>query len=655
MKEQETIDYCLKWIKRIQDEQGMLSSNREEALKFYRADPDIVPFIEGRSKATTTDMMDAIEWIKPSLLEIFTAGDEITSLQPVSKEDVEPVEKQNILVNHQLRVRNKWFMVLHDWFDDMLKLKIGALKYQWIRKTEHVDKDYEDLSGEQFVAKLQEPNISILEHTENVTDAPDVDPLSGMDIITKVKTHNVTFRYTIEDEYPLIEAIPAEEFGFPLTSRDIESATFCFHKTSIKKSKFIKQYGKAMFDKIQVTMDMYEMDNVTKERLAEYGGKGFFYNEDKEEFYLYECYFENDDGEPTIVKLCGDSIIDEFVNPYGKPPFHVITPVKMAHRIAGLSYFDLLKEIQKIRTALLRQILDNVYFANNRRYFVDPQKIDVDDFLNNNFSGAIIRTYGDPNAAVKPEDKAPLPQEVFSFWEILNVEKDYHSGVPRSFQGVNPKILNKTFRGQAQQVSQAAQRISMMARLIAEMGVAPLVSDIVSMNIKFLKKKTAVRFMNDWIDISPDNIIGKYDVVVNVGTGTSNKEQSIASLQQILGLYAQVFKAGLGVVTNQNVYHTMKELVKTMGFKNTGSFVTDPRFTDAVKALVVMLMQSGMAQQPQLGGILQEVAKGIGMTPEALAAVSGKTFNNQETPAQPEQPAQPMNSTTTPTGGGYFG
>lgn len=654
MEQQETIDYCLKWIRRIRDEQTILNSDREEALKFYRSDPSIVPFIEGRSKATTTDMMDAVEWAKPSLLEIFTTGDEATSLQPVSKEDVEAVEKQGILVNHQLKVRNKWFMVLHDWFDDMMKLKIGAVKYQWHKKIEHIDKDYVGLSDMQYQAKLQEPNISILVESEREIDVQDVDPLSGMPIMAKSKLHDVTFRYTIEDEYPLIEAIPSEEFGFPISTREIGQATFCFHRVSTKKAAFIKEYSKKQFEEIQVTHDMYDMNEVTKERFADLGGKEFFYNKDKEEFYVYECYYENDDGEPTIVTLCGDNILKEEENQYGKPPFHVITPVKMAHRISGYSFYDLLREIQRIRTALLRQILDNVYFANNRRYFVDPEKINVDDFLNNNFSGAVIRTTGDPNVAVHPEEKAPLPPEVFSFWELLNVEKDYHSGVPRSFQGVNPKALNETWRGQSQQVNQAAQRIAMMARLIAEMGIAPLVSDVVNMNIKFLKKATAIRFMNDWIDISPDNIIGRYDVIVNVGTGTSNKDQNMGYLQQLLGLYGQVFKAGIGVVTNQNVYNAMRELVKTMGFKNTGDFVTDPRFTDAVRGLVMLLIQSGAMQNPNIGGLLQQVASGIGLTPEALQAISAQTFNNQKTPEQPKQPTQPIQPQITQTGGGYY-
>jgi hypothetical protein len=462
-------------------------------------------------------------------------------------------------------------------------------------------------------------------------------------------------KYTIEDEYPLVEAIPAEEFGISITERDVATARFIYHRTTLSEQEFIEKYGRGKINDLKIATEEDVADEVTRERFKDLGGTDFFYNKDNQEVHIYECYFKDPDKrEPVIVTICGEEILTEIKNPYGKPPFRCITPIKMAHRVCGFSFYDLFKEFMRIRTALLRQILDNVYFANNRRYFVDPLKINMDDFLNNNHTGAVVRTKGDPNIAVKPEDKAQLPQEIFTFWEMMNVEKDYHGGVPRSFQGVNPKVLNDTFRGQAQQVSQASQRIALMARLVAEMGVAPLVSDIVECNMRFMKKSVAIRYLNEWKEINPDNIIGKYDITVNVGTGSSNKDQVIMYIQQLLGLYGQLYKSGVGVVTNDNVYNAMKELIKNMGFKNTGDFITDPGFIEAVRQLVMMATQSGMMQNPQIAPLLQTMAQGVGLTPEMLQQVSGQTFPGQTPPANPAVPSQP-NNPTIPSQGGYFG
>lgn len=657
------LDFILKNMRQIKDDMKTLNENRAEAEKFYRGDPEIVEIAEKRSKATTSDLFDVVEWAKPSLLEIFAGGDEVCSLSPASEEDVPKVEKQNLLVNMQMKVKNNWFMVLHDWLDDALKLKVGWIKYQWYREEKSFTKEYNGLTQAEYDAKIQEDNVQIVQQIDTVVSTESFDPLTGQ-IIPEVRTYDVVLRYTVEDEYPLIEAVPAEDFGFPIRCRHISDAEFCWHRTFLPKWKVIKKYGKAALNRIEKAKDTLEDRNneVARERFADLG-RAFFWKEETEEYIFYEVYYRDPDtGDPKIVDICFDELFDERDNKYLKPPFHGITPIKMAHRVAGFSFYDLIKEIQCIRTALLRQILDNVYFSNNRRYFGDTDRLNIDDYLNNNVPGALIRTYGDPNLVIKAEEKAPLPSEIFPFWELLNTEKDYHSGVPRSFQGVNPDVLNKTWRGQNQQVSQASQRIAMMARLIAEMAIRPLINDVVDLNIRFLKKKTAVRYLNDWVEIEPDNIVGKYDVIVNVGLGTGNKQEIIAFVQQLLGIYAQIMKAGVRVVTPTNVYNAMKELVKAMGFRNVGDFVTDPKFGDAVAALLQILMQRGILQgDPQIGQIAYDIALQLGLVQppkpgQERAAEAGPegTFPGQERPAIPVQPAQPMNP-TLPMQGGYFG
>jgi hypothetical protein len=48
------------------------------------------------------------------------------------------------------------------------------------------------------------------------------------------------------------------------------------------------------------------------------------------------------------------------------PPFAAMTPVIVTHRFFGRSIADLVMDIQRIKTALLRSILDNAYLASIR-------------------------------------------------------------------------------------------------------------------------------------------------------------------------------------------------------------------------------------------------------------------------------------------------
>src|SRR5262249_30175699 len=55
---------------------GELSEQRRKALRYYLGEP-FGNEVEGRSKIVSTDVADTVEWILPSLLKIFTAGDDV--------------------------------------------------------------------------------------------------------------------------------------------------------------------------------------------------------------------------------------------------------------------------------------------------------------------------------------------------------------------------------------------------------------------------------------------------------------------------------------------------------------------------------------------------------------------------------------------------
>lgn len=650
MKKEDLIDFCLEYIKKCHDSMEGLKNNWEEAIRYYNGDSSIVDAEDGTSKLTTSDLFDAIEWAKPSLLKVFTSTDEAILVQPTAEEDVSNAADMGKLINYQMKIKNNYFLVLHDWLDDAFKLKIGIIKWQWKENKETIDKEYNDLTELEVEAKKREallnPNIEVLDEVFNMLS----------------NTYNITIRHHILDEYPHFEAIPPEDFGINLKSRTIEDAGFCYHKIIYKKHEIKKKYGEASFNKIKDLQDKMAGNNddssIKNERFKDLGGVDFVYNKKDANWYVYECYYiDPESGEPYRADICGNVALLIEKNKYKRPPFRIITPIKTAHRIAGYSMFDLMKELQKTRTSLIRQIFNNIYVANNRRHFIDPSRINMDDYLNNNYPGAGIRTLKsgiNVRDSVAPEEIAPIASEVFSFYEMLNIEKDYHSGVPRSFQGVNPDELNKTWRGQSQQVSQAAQRIAMMARLIAEMGLRPLVSDLVELNIRFLKKETAIRYLNKPIIINPDNIVGKFDIITNIGLGTGETDKIILYTQQLLGIYKQFYQMGLPNANTHSIYSATKELVKAMGFKNISDFAPDPKFNEAILNFINIISQTGIQNQdPQIAQLMQYIYTSIIPLPETKQ-VSSEAGAEQPQFNEPAQAFNPMNPPNT-MGGGYYG
>lgn len=652
--------YCLDQIGRIKRDVEALNVDREDSLRFYRGDSDIVQSVEGRSSVTTSDLMDTVEWLKPALLEIFAGKDDCISLQPTDEKDAPAVKRLQLLIDYQLRVRNKWYMVMHDWITDALLMKVGAVKYQWVTNTRRVRKKYEGLSQEEYEAKIAEENVELVEVIKKVQEPEVRDPSSLQVVSPEVALYDLTVDYVIYDEYPSIDVIPPEDFGMPTMIRELDDAKFVYHRIAMPKWKFVERYGEDKLDGVKTGESANPVDRVVNEqRFVDLGGKVFYYDQEKDEYIVYECYFRDEDGTPKVVHLCGMNVLEESENPYGRPPFVVWTPIKMSHRLMGLSFYDILKNIQKLRTELLRQVIDNCYQTNYRRVAADISRVNLDDLLNNNTTNAVIRVTGDPRAAIFPELKAPLPPEVFGLMETLLTERDYHSGVPRSYQGVLPATQHRTFRGQSQQVELASQRIQHLARIIAEMAIGPLVNEIVNLNIMFLTKKVSIRYLNEWVEITPDNIVGKYDVSVNVGLGTRNKDNIVIQMQQLLGIFAQIFRLGVPVVNAQNVYNVLKEMLEAMGYKNTSDFVSDPKFADALKALLSAILPM-LTQMPQLMPVVAQVAQLAGINPQELMPAPGVPTPEQlpggayEAPELPAQPAQGVNPVLQSTGRGFM-
>ena len=147
-----------------------LSSEREQAMDYYMGDmPDMVA-AEGRSKAVSTDVSDTVDGLMPTLMDIFTSGDEIVKFEPHGPEDVQAAEQETDYVNHVFMQKNPGFVVLYSMIKDALLSKVGIVKVWWEENEREEKETYYDLTDEQFIMIAQDPEVEIVEHT--VKDAP---------------------------------------------------------------------------------------------------------------------------------------------------------------------------------------------------------------------------------------------------------------------------------------------------------------------------------------------------------------------------------------------------------------------------------------------------------------------------------------------------
>jgi hypothetical protein len=591
-----------------------LSDERASALNYYMGDMSKdMPAPDGRSKAISSDVADTIEGLMPPLMEIFASGDEVVRFAPVGPEDVAAAEQETDYVNHVFMQQNNGFLVLYSFIKDALLSKVGVVKVWWECRAEVERETYLDQPDDAFALIVSQPGVEIVEHTER--DAPLVARMTpaqaggnpghvprretapdvagahpGYEQATpRPKLHDVTIEIRRTKECARVEGVTPEEFGISRRARSIKDADYCFHDVFRTQSQLIAQgYDREQVKKLPSytqshTIEEQARDTVNESTLRQ-GDDGL--NEASRLIRITEHYVRMDydgTGEAALYRCTTAGEEGELLTRDGEPdmvrvdqiPFAAMTPVIVTHRFFGRSIADLVMDIQRIKTALLRALLDNAYLANNPRTEVPEShatETTLDDLLVSR-PGGIVRTKMPGGLTVLKHPD--IGGDVFPLLQYQDATREWRTGVSRQGQGVDPNALQNQVATIANQMFNASQaKVKLIARIFAETGIRDLFSLLHATIRKNGSQAQTVRLRNQWVTVDPRDWKARADMTINVGLGTGSKSEQLAHLQLIIAAQKEAIAAGL--VSAKNLYHSAKELVKLAGHKNVDAFFTAP-------------------------------------------------------------------------------
>ena len=551
---------------------GKLSQQRADALDRYYG-KKYGNEQEGRSQIVTRDVADVIEWIMPSLMKIFTGGDKVVAFQPQGPEDVEPMRQATDYTNYVLMRQNPGFSIIYSWFKDALLQKNGIVKQYWDDTTEVLREEYKNLTEEEFFALLADDNVEVKEHTVNGGEEED-----ALSLTPQQTTHDVVVNRTYEDGQVRIENVPPEEFLINKYAKSIEEARFVAHRVKRTKSELLQQgHSKA---KIERAFDAHEAD-FKSERLARFSHEQNTTPENVDNgVWVTECYVRVDydnDGIDELRKITkvGDEILDN--EAVDSVPFSSLTPITMPHKFYGLSVYDIISDLQLIKTTLMRNLLDNMYLTNNGRYEVVEGQANLDDLMTARPGGIVrVRSQG----AVSPLNTPQLDANSFNMLGYLDSIREERTGVSKNSMGLSEGGLksHQTATGVGQVMSAAQQKIELIARVFAETGMKDLCKSVYQLVQKYEKPEKLVRLNNKWVTLYPADWREKADCTAQVGLGFGNKDMNLmhlGRLSQTIQMIAQHPAAGM-LLKPKNIYNLVAEQIKAMGMKNVDDFINDP-------------------------------------------------------------------------------
>jgi len=561
-----------------------ISEDREEALKSYLGEP-YGDEVAGSSQVVTREVMETIEWAMPSILKVFAGGDDVVDFQPVGPEDEKSAEQATDYINYCFYNDNPGFLILNTWFKDALIAKMGVVKSFWEVKEKAYEEDYSGLSQAQYNLLTDSDSVEVLEHTAYTQDGLEVEDgefdVAGVDVMTGQPIefmHDVKIRVTTKEGRMKTVNIPPEEFYISRQGVDPDSSPYLEHRATMTASDLVAMG----FDRKTVeSIPSASEDDPSGERQIRMGT-----SDDEEtradpamrDITVYESYVFLDKDDSGIARRhkvlwAGEEILETELCEH--QPFSIIQTIPIPHRAYGLSLADIVVDLQRIKTTIMRQTLNNLYLSNNPEREVLEGKVNIEDLMQSRPGGLKrVKQMGSIREIAYPFVAA----QSFTMLDGIDSMISKRTGISNAVTGIDADVLqNETATASNNQAAAANQRLETICRIFAETGVKHLFKTYLRMMVKHQDKQRVIRLRNEWVEMDPRSWNAEMDVSIDVGLGHGNKDQQVAHLMNLMNWQKEMLASGgVGMVRPKHIYNTFSKIVKAIGFKSIEPFMDDP-------------------------------------------------------------------------------
>lgn len=555
------------------------------ALKRYYGD-EYGDEVEGRSRVTTREVYEIIQWLRPDLRRTFTSGNKVFEFEGVTAEADQYADQATDLVNHAFLNDNEGERELDAFIFDGLLQRLGVMGVEWHEPEYSPAQEVSGLNTLQMQQLMQDQRTEIVEQDVR-QDMPDEAHPDGL-------FYDLKIRKRTKDGYPEFFTIAPEDFRVAARTVDLQTARYAGDIVRMMKGEAKRKWPDYAeeIDSHQGDTGGFNTDERRAERFRDMegwdaGSMREGQGSDADEVEIMREYIRHDmdgDGFPELIRVyrLGDCLlehdeVDEHIY------FHW-TPNPIPHRLFGLSIADEAMDIQRTKTVLLRNMLDSVYFSVVPRTAADTQKVTPRglDALLTVRPGVVIETQGPPADALMPIVTPDLSQSALNAMQWMDRVGESRTGVNRSAQPMDPDLLHDTAKGVELLQNAASIRKEEIARNLA-VGLQVGGMKAYRLIHKHQNEARSVKVAGQWRNIDPRAWEADVRCTVSVGLGTGAREKQLMMLQMIQGdqvAWVQAYGPATPVVTPQHLHNLVAEKLRLMGFKTPDKFFGDPIVTN---------------------------------------------------------------------------
>jgi hypothetical protein len=503
--------------------------------------------------------------ILPSLMRIFTSTENVVNCSPNFQGQEEMARQCTDYLGYLLWEDNDGFLLIHSICKDALRCKTGVMRWYTDNEEEVTEQEYQNIDREQFQYLIHEnPSVQIVD-----AKASEIYPGT---------LEMLRIRFNKSKPITRILSVPLDEFRVSRKAKDVETAPLIGHDQVVNVSELVKQ-GYKLEDIVDFlgegAPETYSSDRLFRNQGLDQGDLSDAWD------IRYGCYFirvdKDGDGiaELREIHTIGDDhviIYDEVVQ---HANFAVWCPDPEPHTLVGDTPADLVKDIQIIKTNMLRGSLDSLAQSIWPRTVFNQTITNTDDVLNDEI-GAPIRTTGSPQDAVMSINHNFVGQPVFQMFGVMEQLRQSRTGISDASKGVDPRALQSTNVTGIDAIVQGAQeRIELCARILAETGMKQLFRGLLREIVNNPNQQRTIQLRGKWATVNPSTYDPTMRVSVNPTLGKGSDMTRLMVLQDVKATQTTIMSQ-FGVENPlcgvQEFRNTLTDILAIANVKNVGRY-----------------------------------------------------------------------------------
>ena len=571
-----------------------IDSDHRKAFNYYSLG-DMGNEVEGQSRVKSTDVFDLVESDMPSHIRTFLGHNDIMEFKPENGSDTAKREAQEKTdyINYLIKSQPGSYMTGFSWLKGGEIYRFSPVTFGYEEKETETTKEFKNVTEDEAEEIKIAVNLQVEAGAE--IEWQDIDQPEGEEVSLKVSIKKTSGSY-------YVRWIQPDRFVISDNAISVSDSEIVGHDEYLRKYELV-QLGYSV-DLVKDLPTTTETDN--QSGTLNQGNSIDWTGEIVLVEYRYIRVDDDGDGIPELIKvtIAGDKIIErEEVEIF---PYAVFSATPLPGQMIGLSRADAVIETQDIKTALLRQTINNMYQVNSARMAVNG-RVNKDDLLTTRLNGIVrVKGEGSPLEAIAPLPVPFIGDKALAVLQYADSARAQRTGSLMANQALDVDKLHKETATRFKGVETAATaKIELLQRNFAETGYRELFEGLLWTVMHYQDTSAEILKLGKQITVSPHKWMTSSNLVSCIGLANGDEDTQLENMASLLALHQQLLATGSPITDQKKVYNIGRRIIKSMNLPEVEEFFNNPEVPEETLQAQVEALQ---LQNQQLSQIVEQSA-----------------------------------------------